>query len=107
MNRASISIFPNKIEYTDSRSRPDTPPEVFEAALRVAISKTCELVRTGEGMYIIDYSETGPTNRREGWEGWLPVYVAKIQRWSSGGVKQEEMDKHLAETQEECPQEKN
>lgn len=96
MTRASISIFPQKVEYSDHRPRPETPPEVFEAAQRVIEKKDgCELVRSKSGLYVVTYSETGPTNDPAGWDGWLPVYVAKVVQWSSGGIRQTEMDKFL------------
>ncbi|MHA2279522.1 MAG: hypothetical protein ACXAC5_01335 [Promethearchaeota archaeon] len=91
MARASIAIFPKKMEYSDSRAKPETPSEVFEAAKRVIQTETCELVRGKTGLYIVAYSENGPSKRPEGWENWLPVYVAKIEVWASGGIQTEEL----------------
>ena len=101
MQTASIAIFSRKGEYADNRSCPVTPSEIFEAAIRVMESKNPEVVRTKEGMYVIQYSPTGPTNQREGWSGWLPIYVAKIRSWSSGGIKEDEMNRYLEEKNRE------
>ena len=98
MARASISIFPKKVEYSDDRPQPETPPEVFMAVQRVVEKKDgCELVRSKSGLYIVTYSETGPGNEAAGWNGWLPVYVAKVVQWASGGIRQKEMDEFLKE----------
>jgi hypothetical protein len=95
MARASIAIFPKKVEYSDSRTKPETPDEVFEAAKRIAENKNgCELIRGKTGLYIVAYSESGPSKRSEGWENWLPVYVAKVQTWSSGGIQTEELTEY-------------
>lgn len=102
MTRASIAIFPKKIEYSDERPRPEIPPKVFEVVQTIIRNKNgCELVRTKSGLYIIAYSETGPGNDPAGWEGWLPVYVAKISQWASGGIRQEEMNEFLEEKENE------
>ncbi len=95
MSRASIAIFAKKGEYSDNRTRPETPLEVFDAVQRVIDSKGCELVRSKTGLYVIQYSETGPGKEAMGWSDWLPVYVAKINEWSSGGIKKDEMEAHL------------
>ncbi len=96
MTRASISIFPQKIEYSDSGPRPETPPEVFMAAQRIAEQKNgCELVRNKSGLYIVTYSATGPGKDSAGWDSWLPIYVAKATQWTSGGIQQKEMDEFL------------
>lgn len=98
MARASISIFPKKVEYSDSRPCPETPPEVFEAAQRVIKNEEgCELVRGKSGLYIVSYSKTGPSNDPVGWEGWLPVYIAKVIEWASGGIRQKEMNEFSEE----------
>jgi hypothetical protein len=102
MARASIAIFPKKIEYTDSRPSPDTPSEVFEAAQRIIEAKDgCELVRSRSGLYIVAYSETGPSNCPEGWDGWLPVYVAKVVEWAAGGIRVQEMEDFMTEKDNE------
>ncbi len=95
-NKASVAIFSKKAEYPDKRSScPEVPDEVFEAALRVSETNTCELVRTGTGFYIIAHSPTGPSSKPEGWNGWLPVYVAKVREWSSGGIRESEMQAYI------------
>lgn len=96
MSKASIAIFQKKIELSNKahETTPTTPPEVFEAALRVVESKGCELIKTQGGMYIVKYSETGPGSEPEGWTEWLPVYVAKMISWNSGGIKNEEMEEY-------------
>lgn len=100
MTRASIAIFPHRAEYAENSTRPSTPPEVFEAAARVQKTRGCEIVRISTGMYIVQYSETGPGQQHEGWVGWLPVYVARIQTWSAGGIRKSEMAEYL-ETRKE------
>lgn len=96
--RASIAIFPKKVDYSDDRPRPETPVEVFETAQRIIEQgEGCELVRTRSGLYIVQYSETGPSNDSSGWEGWLPVYVAKVIEWASGGIRAAEMDEYKSE----------
>ncbi len=98
MTRASIAIFPKKVTYSDSRPNPDIPDEVFEVAKRIAEQKNgCELIRNKTGLYAIAYSETGPSKRPEGWEDWLPVYIAKIETWASGGIKKSELEEYLKE----------
>lgn len=102
MARASIAIFPKKVEYSDDRPCPETPLEVFQAAQRVIENKAgCELVRTKSGLYIVQYSETGPGNDPAGWVGWLPVYIAKVVEWASGGIRQQEMDTFIEENKNE------
>ncbi len=96
MARASIAIFPKNIEYTDSRAKPEIPNEVFEAAQKIVKDKKgCELIRGKTGLYVVSYSESGPSKRAEGWESWLPVYVAKIETWASGGIQEEELNEYL------------
>ena len=99
MTKASISIFPHKAEYaeTSNTTRPTTPPEVFEAALRVQKTKGCEIVRIASGMYVVQYSETGPG--QEHWPNWFPVYVARIQTWTAGGIREREMEEYLESKQ--------
>ena len=96
MARASIAIFPKTIEYSDNRTKPEIPDEIFEIAQKLAEQKSgCELVRAKTGLYVVMYSETGPSTRPEGWENWLPIYIAKIESWKSGGIKEDEMEQFL------------
>lgn len=95
MTRASVAIFPNKLDYSDNRTRPLTPPEVFEAASRVAQNKGCELIRSSTGLYVVQYSKSGPGKTAEGWNGWLPVYIARIETWCSGGIQELEMQEFI------------
>lgn len=98
MARASIAIFPKKVEYSDNRPCPETPPEVFEAVQRVVKNGDgCELIRCKSGLYVIKYSKTGPGIDPVGWDGWLPIYVVKTNKWSSGGVQQKEMNEFIKE----------
>ena len=102
MTRASIAIFPKKVDYSDERTCPETPADVFDAAQRVVQNKGgCELVRSKSGLYIVMYSETGHGNDPAGWDGWLPVYIAKVMQWASGGIRQKEMDKFFEEKTDE------
>ena len=105
MTRASIAIFPKHIDYSDNRAKPDIPDAVFEAAQRLTGHKHgCELIRNKTGLYIVAYSKSGPSKRPEGWESWLPVYVAKIETWASGGIQESELHEYLSkETENEKP----
>lgn len=94
MHKASIAIFANGT--ASKETRPEVPDVVFEAVKRVMDSKGSELLKTPEGMYVVAYSESGPfsaepPHKHQLPRGWLPVYVAKIVSWTSGGVKTEEM----------------
>jgi len=102
MTRGSVSIFSKKVENFDKRPRPEIPPDVFKVAQKIIKKKGGgEIVKNKSGLYVIMYSETGPTNNPAGWEGWLPVYVAKIVQWTSGGIRQEEMSEFLQENENE------
>jgi len=108
MTRASIAIFPRKLEYSDNRTKPEVPSEVFKAAQRIAENrKGCELVRSKNGLYIVVYSENGPSKRPEGWEAWLPIYIAKISTWASGGIQDEELQAFLNEEKENAENAEN
>ena len=91
MAKASIAIFKKSIE-TESVSKPICPDDVFLAANRVLQSKSIELVKCPEGMFVVSYSATGPFSEHLSDE-WLPVYVARIETWSSGGIKKQEIQK--------------
>lgn len=101
MAKASIGIFPHKFEYTDNSTCPRTPPEVFEAAQHVIETKGSEIVRTPQGLYFVQYSETGPGKQAQGWSDWLPVYIARVQVWTAGGIRQTELEAYLKEKKDE------
>jgi len=86
--KASIGIFQQSINQKHSPT-PETPPEVFEAAERVADSKSDEIIRHRTGIYLVQYSETGPFKQQM--DEWLPVKITKATKWISGGIKEEEM----------------
>ena len=90
-HKDSIAIFHKSIEYSENVSQPHTPPEVFEATRRVIESKGIELIRARDGIYIVQYSETGPFREKINDE-WLPVFVMRLQKYSSGGVKRKELN---------------
>jgi hypothetical protein len=92
MTKASISIFQKAIE-TEFCSQPEVPDAVFEAAKRVIENKNCELVKTSNGLYVVTYSENGPWTTTSDDE-WLPVYVAKMTKWTSGGITKNEMNQY-------------
>lgn len=85
-----MAIFRNQTESVSETSQPHVPKEIFEAAQRVIQSKSCELIKTRSGVYIVKFSENGPFPEKVG-NDWLPVYVARLEKWSSGGIKREEM----------------
>lgn len=92
MYRASIAIFKNAPDFEyEEVSRPVVSQVVFEAAQRVIVSKSCEFLKTKDGVYIVRYAEHGPYQAHVSDE-WLPVYVARIEKWSSGGIKRSEME---------------
>ncbi|KKM34275.1 hypothetical protein LCGC14_1565330 [marine sediment metagenome] len=85
--KASIAIFHKSVEYEDNVSCPYTPTEVFEAARRVIETKGCEVVKVRNGMYVVQYSETGPFRDKKDAKEWLPVFVMRLNSWRSGGIK--------------------
>ncbi len=93
-HQASIAIFQREIEYPEG-SRPIVPDEIFETVLRVIKNKSCEVVKSRNGLYIIRYSETGPWQEKEVAEEYLPVWIARVSSWSSGGIKEIEMNQYL------------
>lgn len=93
-HRASIGMFQKKVDYP-RESRPIVPDEIFEAALRVVKSKNSEIIKSANGLYLVQYSESGPwINKAENID-FLPVWVARIQSWCSGGIKTSEMENFL------------
>ncbi len=99
--RASISIFKNSVDYDEDLAQPFVPESVFEAAKRVIQSKGCELIKARDGLYIVKYSETGPFPQKMRDEAWLPVYVARVQQWSSGGIRQSEFQNFIDQPEAE------
>lgn len=88
MAKASIAIFKKKIEYSDDI---DVPDEIFAAANRVIESEGQEIVKSKSGFYIVQYSPNGPFTEKIG-DDWLPVYVARVEQWRSGGIMKKEME---------------
>ena len=93
--RASIAIFKGEFEYPTSESCPVVPKSLFEAIQRVIKNKGCEFLKSRDGIYIVRYSETGPYQEQMNGDEWMPVYVAKVFHWASGGVKKTEMKEYL------------
>ncbi len=90
--KASINIFQKEIE-KNSASDPYVPKEVFSAAqIIIQAQSGCELIRTGQGVYLVQYSDTGPF--RSHVDGWLPVYIIKLRQWNSGGITADEMHEY-------------
>lgn len=83
----SIAIFKNSAAYHDYH----IPKEIFEAVKRVIENQSCELVKIQTGVYIVKYSPTGPFPQKIG-EEWLPVYIARLEQWSSGGIRKSEYE---------------
>jgi len=90
IHKASINIFQNESKYDSD----NVPTEVFEAAKRVMENKSCELIRSSQGMYVVQYSEFGPFRTDALKKDWLPVYIIRIKNWSSGGVTYEELQNY-------------
>lgn len=90
-NKASIAIFQKSAD-EEHISCPNTPDEIFEAAKEVIANKSQKIIRLASGTYLVEYSPTGPFSAPTPGE-WLPVYVAKLLKWSSGGIKKEEFEK--------------
>lgn len=91
MSKASISIFHSEHNYESDVSSPQIPDDIFIAAKRVIANKSCEFVKSIDGVYIVNYSENGPWNTNMLQDEWLPVYIARIEKWSSGGIKVSEL----------------
>jgi len=96
MNKASIAIFRNTSEDTSRITQPVVPDAVFEAVTRVMENKNCEIVKADQQSFIVKYSPNGPFVDVGSGE-WLPVYVAKLITWTSGGVKKQEYESYLAQ----------
>lgn len=89
---ASAGIFRKDLQIKKPQSKFDVPKEVFEAVQRVIISKSEEIIKTPSGIFIISYSSSGPFQTEVQTEDrWLPVKVMRIEKWSSGGVRESEM----------------
>jgi len=99
-HEASIAIFKGDFDYgpVSKSTAPIVPEEVFEIAQRVIDNKSCEIWRGKNGVYVISYSESGPfpNGVSHSTAQWLPVYIARMEKWSSGGIKQSEMEQFLA-----------
>lgn len=90
-HKASIGMFQRKLDYSEE-TQPTVPDELFLAAERVVKEKGCEIVKTPIGIYVVNYSETGPFQEGDVADEFLPVWVARLQTWSSGGIKNSEME---------------
>lgn len=102
---ASVAIFANNSEIeakTEVVVKPMVPDEVFEAALRVIQNKNCEIVKSRNGFYVVNYSEHGPFQTPIG-SDWMPVYVARLHQWTSGGIKQDEMETFQSAKETQMP----
>lgn len=103
---ASVAIFRGEIDYDDKSNQPLVPDEIFEAIKRVIANKSCELIKSRNAMYVVKFSQNGPFLEQEvnSAGDWLPVYIARLEKWSSGGIKQKEMDDYdAASTTEATP----
>jgi hypothetical protein len=88
--KASICIFQSSAEDSVKPiSTPEVPDEIFSAIKSVIETKNEQVIKHRTGTYIIQYSETGPFQKKL--DDWLPVKVTKVIQWASGGVKTEEM----------------
>ena len=95
--KTSITIFNNTLNYQDSSSQVETPAEVLEAVKRVMARKTTEVVKTQQGFFVVEHSDTGPfvENLLSERVNWLPVRISRIQKWQSGGITQDEFKEWL------------
>jgi len=93
-SKASVAIFQKSIDQEEHESCPNVPKDVFDAAIRVSENKGSELVKSRDGLYFVQYSEHGPFSEHIG-EKWLPVYIARALKWTSGGIRQTELDEYL------------
>ena len=103
---ASIGIFNKKLTYKENSSVCEIPDEVFLAAQRVASTTVPEVVHSLRGFYIIEHSPNGPFSEYAG--EWIPVIIYRIETYSSGGIREEELKlfKELSEnieSQDEKP----
>ena len=88
-HKASIGIFQQSQEPEEHISCPYVPAELLEAAKRVIENKSKEVLKLSTGIYFIEYSPTGPFSIATT-EEWLPVYIIKVLKWSSGGIRKSE-----------------
>ena len=93
--KASIGIYRHKVDYEKHESCPEVPDEIFQAAERVMTNKSTEIVKTTGGLYIVEYAEHGPL-RRDGDQKFIPVWIARLEKWASGGITKKEHDAFLA-----------
>ncbi len=73
-------------------------PIVVRSDLPIRITadkKGCEIVKTRNGLYIVQYSDSGPWQEKSVAGEYLQVWIARIHSWSSGGIKKGEMDEYL------------
>jgi len=102
-NTASIAIFKGEFDYgtVSSSTNPIVSAELFEIAQKVIENKSCEIWRGTSGVYVISYSESGPfPESAHVAEKWLPVYIARLEKWSSGGIKKDEYNQYLSNKEE-------
>ena len=97
-HKASIAIFEREIEYPKG-SRPLIPDDIFEAAQKVVQEKGCKVVKSRNGLYIIQYSESGPW--QDARDDFLPVWIARVSSWSSGGITKMEMDQYVIDKEKD------
>lgn len=91
MAKASIGIFEKNLDYGPTVSCPNVSDDVFKAVEEVLETKGEKIVKANDGFYMVKYSESGPFNDIL-IDDFLPVYVARISKWSSGGVRKKEME---------------
>ena len=89
--KASIAMFKRSVDYSTDHN-PTVPPELFEATERVIQNKSTEILKTKGGFYVLSYSESGPWQEIDVKGDFLPIWIARINSWSSGGVRETEMD---------------
>lgn len=89
--KASICMFNRSADYPPDHN-PIVPSELFEAAERVIQNKNTEILKTKSGFYVISYSESGPWQEVDVKGDFLPIWIARINSWSSGGIRENEMD---------------
>lgn len=98
MNQASISIFKRSTLTNQHISRPFVPDELFQIAELVVSDKQTRIITALDAVYVIQYSETGPFKNKE--DNWMPVFVYKLEQWSSGGITLGELNEYKTKSTE-------
>ena len=86
--QSSICLFKNSLQYEKTGTVIDLPEEMFLATQRVINNGKAEVLHIPQGFFVIEPSEYGPFTELAG--DWLPVKIYRIEKWTMGGMREEE-----------------